>query len=92
MYYDAMVMVTLPNGIKITGSHEQISKVARMFGYSNPFEGDYYESSTKGLIRISEMDTHHLRNAILKQLREQPDINDKTWRAMIKEYLVRDLE
>jgi ribosomal protein L19E len=38
------------------------------------------------------METRHLRNAILKQLRENPEINDKTWRALVVEYVTREYD
>ena len=60
-------------------------------GYENPFEKDYYFSESRGLILISEMDSRHLRNPLLKILRENQDVNTTTWRSMVKEYLMRGL-
>ena len=60
--------VRLSNGMEVEGTFEQIRKVAETFGIRNPFPADkYYESETKGLLLISDMETTHLRNAILKQ-------------------------
>jgi hypothetical protein len=86
------VLIVLPNGLALRGTKEQIIEVAQVMGYNNPFLEDYYDSSSKGLIRIDEMETVHLRNAIIKMLREDPNTNDKTWRAMVKEYLKREIE
>lgn len=62
--------ITLPNGLKVEGTPDQINKVAQTFGYSDVIgEGTYYKSDTHGYIRIVEMDTRHLRNAMLKMYR-----------------------
>ena len=92
MIFKANESITLPNGLVISGTHDQIIDAAGRLGYSNPFDTQYYNSSTRGLIRIDGMESRHLRNALLKMLREDPDENSKTWRAMVKEYLSRDLE
>ena len=78
------------NGLEVTGTYEQIRAIGKAMGYENPFE-DYYFSESKGLILISEMDSRHLRNALLKMVRENQHINTTTWRSMVKEYLIRDL-
>jgi hypothetical protein len=62
-----------PNGLEIRGSHEAIVYAARKLGFGAMFDGEYYNSSTKGLIRIDEMDTTHLRNAILKMHKDWVD-------------------
>lgn len=53
----------------VEGTLDQVQAVARQFGESVVFDGDgvHYSSSSKGLIRISDMETTHLRNALLKR-------------------------
>lgn len=62
-----MLSITLPNGIKVEGTAEQVRDIIEKLGYTN-MVGDelFYFSSTKGWILIKEMNTTHLRNAILK--------------------------
>jgi len=61
---------TLPNGAKISGTLDQITTVAKALGYKVGNDGVHYNSSTKGLIRIVDMDSNHLKNALLKLHRE----------------------
>lgn len=84
--------ITLPNGLTLTGELEQISNVANLLGFPWQTDSAYYLSETKGYIRIDGMETTHLRNAIRKMLRKDKDINTVNWRAMVREYLFRDLE
>jgi len=48
---------------------DQVLETATKLGYSLP-KSEYYLSETKGLVKIKEMNTTHLRNAILKEYRE----------------------
>lgn len=60
--------VTLNNGMIVEGTLDQIQQVARTFGQTVPVDDGYhYNSSSKGLIRIADMETTHLRNALLKR-------------------------
>ena len=64
--------VTLSNGVVVEGTLEQIQQVASTFKSTIPSldDGTWYMSSTKGLVRIRDMETQHLRNALLKRYRE----------------------
>jgi hypothetical protein len=58
---------TLPNGMTIEGTPQQVSEVMSKLGLGNLLgDGTYYYSETHGPILIREMKTQHLRNAILK--------------------------
>ena len=60
---------TLPNGVTLEGTIEQIRTIAKTLGYTVNFQG-YYESSTRGLVKIADMETSHIRNAMSKLYRE----------------------
>lgn len=62
------MQVTL-NGVKMEGTSDQLAAIARSLGVSLN-DGIYYVSSSRGLIRIEDMDDNHLRNAMLKMYRE----------------------
>lgn len=64
-----MVKVVLPNGIEVSGTAEQIKDTLTKLGYSGN-DGIYYMSKSKGLLKISEMHTGHIRNAMLEIYRE----------------------
>lgn len=60
--------VQLKNGMVVEGTLDQVSAVARQFGETVQVEdGLHYNSSSKGLVRISTMETQHLRHALLKR-------------------------
>ena len=62
--------ITLGNGLTLDGTQEDVIKAMHLLGYGNKQE-EFYYSESKGLfIRISEMETSHLRNAVLKLNRE----------------------
>jgi hypothetical protein len=61
-----MATVTLPNGLKIDNISEESLKSI----LSGVEDGEHYNSSTHGRVWIKLMATPHLRNAILKALRE----------------------
>ena len=58
------VRVTLENGMVIEGTAEQVRSTLEKLGFAGNRE--WYLSETHGLMRIREMDSNHLRNAILK--------------------------
>lgn len=60
--------VILANGMTVEGTPAQIQTAAKAFGLSVPFDGDgiHYNSETHGLLKIRDMDTRHVRNAMLK--------------------------
>jgi hypothetical protein len=59
---------TLPNGMELEGTLAQINQTRKAFGYMPLFEADgvHYNSSSRGVVEISKMDTHHIKNAIRK--------------------------
>lgn len=65
------IKVTLPNGMKVEGTADQIENMAKALGFSNVFDpSKYYTSDSRGVMLISAMNTTHLRNAILKDYME----------------------
>lgn len=60
----------LPNGAVIEGTLEQINVVRRALNFPliNANDGVHYESSSRGLMLIKDMDEQHIRNAIRKRL------------------------
>lgn len=63
---------TFKNGLTVTGTIEQIKQVGQTFG-EVPQIGALYNSSTHGLVPIRTMDTTHIRNALLKKMRNWVD-------------------
>src|SRR5512138_1362348 len=63
--------VVLDDGMIMEGTPEQIKKHLEMIGFSG--DTTYYFSKTRGLIKIEEMESTHLRNAILKKYSEWID-------------------
>jgi hypothetical protein len=61
--------ITLGNGLTIEGSQREVVDAMQKLGYGNEDE-KFYNSESKGLILISDMETSHLRNAVLKLNRE----------------------
>lgn len=63
--------ITLPNGLILEGELEQIKDVASKLGV--PLTGSnthYFSESHGGFIKITDMQTNHLRNSILKMYKE----------------------
>lgn len=62
----------LKSGAEVSGSIEEIMKVAKALGEIldlsklGAIPAGYYESSHDGLIKISDMNDMHIRNALLK--------------------------
>jgi len=63
--------ITLENGLVIEGTAEQVTGVLKSMGISG--DGMFYNSGSRGLVLIREMNSIHLRNAILKQYSEWVD-------------------
>lgn len=66
---------TFPNGTTVEGTLDQIMAVAKALGLPvnldilgaiTPPRG-YYNSESKGLLKISSMESIHIRNALLKR-------------------------
>ncbi len=60
--------LNLKGGVTVEGTPEEVMKIAKQLGVDLIAEG-YYNSSTHGLIKISDMDTRHVTNATLKAYR-----------------------
>jgi hypothetical protein len=59
--------VTLTNGMTVEGDAAQIKEVIEKLGLGFKPDGIHYWSESKGWTLIKDMNTMHLRNAILKQ-------------------------
>ena len=69
-YGKADITVTLPSGTRITGRVEEVRKTLKSLGLDPTrflhSSGFYYSESRREYIAITEMNTTHLRNALLK--------------------------
>lgn len=77
------------SGTEVTGTVEEIQKIGKALGESVDLSG-FYESSTHGLVKISEMATPHLRNAIVKATKDRLETIRKkklTDKEFVNEYL-----
>lgn len=68
-----IIEYTFEGGVKFAGTFEQLQKVAttlgmKISGVSVP--RGYYDSESKGIVKISTMNDFHLRNALVKRTRE----------------------
>lgn len=63
--------ITLKDGMTLEGTEEQIISTMERLGLSG--DGMFYRSESKGLVLIKEMQSLHLRNAILKFYKEWLD-------------------
>jgi len=75
---DEKLNYTFQNGATINATFEQLESIAKILGESldynvlcktNGIKNNYYESQKMGPIAIEEMDTEHIKNALLKKLR-----------------------
>ena len=67
--------IKLSDGTEIKGTEDQIFSIMKRLGYSKQeIDSNYYESSSKGRILISDMDTQHIKNAFLKELKYCVDL------------------
>lgn len=55
------------------------------FVYNN--DSEYYNSETKGKVKIADMHTKHLLNALVKQMSEFTNLSKDTCRQLINELL-----
>lgn len=63
------------DGVKFSGTMEQLTKVAAALGKKIndkklPVPRGFYRSESKGLVRISEMNEYHLRQALVKRTKD----------------------
>lgn len=59
--------ITLPNGITIEGTEEEVRRVVK-----NQDKGMYLSESS-GLIPIEDMETNHIMNALCKEIKKYTD-------------------
>lgn len=69
MWESTTMSITLPDGTVVTGTRKQVEAVMRAMGVFVE-DGIHYKSEHLGVIKISDMETNHLRNAILKLYRQ----------------------
>lgn len=69
--------LTLPGNLVIEGTETQVRELARQLGYAHtlPVENDglHYRSSTHGMMRIKDMNTRHVVNAVRKLYRSEAE-------------------
>jgi hypothetical protein len=82
-----MATVTLKNGIKIEGASDELIKSL----LKEEEDGEHYDSATHGKIKIKDMATPHLKNAVLKSLKDEIDSVRGLDRASIVNHLKRGL-
>lgn len=58
---------TFSSGVTVEGSYYEVVKVAKALG--EPLES-MYKSQTRGWISVEEMDTQHIKNALVKLSKE----------------------
>jgi hypothetical protein len=67
---------TFANGLKVSGTVEQLETIAKAMGLKlegvkvSPGTRGYYPSESKGLVKISEMNEYHIRRALLKRSKD----------------------
>lgn len=71
-----MTELTLPSGVTISVkddcSEQELNNIKRKLGLFVP-DGVHYESSTNGIVKIADMHTNHIKNAIRKLYRTWVD-------------------
>lgn len=82
------------NGVTITGSAEQVLEYAKLIGevvdpknLGDAIPRGYYDSKTKGLLKISEMADFHIVNALNKLCVDYYSSLKPTKDLDLKEYL-----
>lgn len=67
----------LPTGATISGTETEVRALVTALGYGSMLaredDGIHYRSSTHGLIRVKDMNTRHIVNAIRKLYRTEAD-------------------
>lgn len=68
---ESAIKITLPNGMTIEGTAEQLKEILPKLGFDSILgTREYYFSASSGAVRIADMETRHLMNAIKKYYRE----------------------
>ena len=91
---------TFSKGAKAEGTLQEILAMAKALGetvdaskFTGGFPSGYFNSSSKGLIRIEDMDTIHLLNSLAKAARDYIEsarvhaCTGTTWQSDIKQFL-----
>ena len=70
------IKYTFENGLEINGTIDQIEKVANSMKLKVNYSkigirpNGYFKSVSKGMVKIEEMNTYHLRRALLKTAKD----------------------
>lgn len=99
---------TFKNGATVEGTVEQVLNVAKSLGEIVNLKGQtpegYYDSEHSGLMKISDMDIRHIRNAMLKRVRKnveiltkktnlsEMDFRDKFWSLLGDDDILENLD
>jgi hypothetical protein len=59
------MVIILPNGLKVDCTPDQIASLCNTLGINH----EYYYSNSRGYIKIADMETTHLKNALLARYR-----------------------
>lgn len=81
------------NGVEITGTVEQLEQYAKLIGETLDLYATHYNSSTRGLILLADMNVNHLKNALLKISREYiDDLGKRQLHMSLKQFLTEYIE
>jgi len=83
-------MIISVGGVSLEINEEVLDDILKSHGYTNKFPK--YTSSSKGKIFIFEMDTRHIRNALLKMWRECTATEAVKARNTVSRFLADDLD
>jgi len=82
------------SGAKVEGSVEQILAIAKSLGevvdlskITGPLPNGFYLSSTHGVMKISDMNEAHIRNALIKRSKEYYE-NLRKRKLKVDEFMV----
>lgn len=82
------ITIEFKNGMKVTGTLEQVMKIANDYG--EPFDESkcYYSKTKEKLILLKDMNSQHIKNAIMKTTLDHYSTIDKmqTSREFLNEY------
>ena len=73
---DLLIDYKFNNGLEVKGTIKQIEKIASTMKLKVDYKSigirpkGYYQSASKGLVKISTMNDHHIRRALLKRAKE----------------------
>lgn len=68
--------ISLKDGTEIRGTEKQIRDILNKLGYpKNYLDSLYYDSDSKGKVLIKEMASQHIKNAIIKEIKQELEAN-----------------